>query len=48
MAQVLQGLGVLGVAGGLALIHPWIGLLALGLGAILIGISLELGARSAR
>jgi hypothetical protein len=36
---------VLCASGAFYLIHPWIGLLALGVGAVLLGVSLELGAK---
>lgn len=42
-ASAFEAAGILGIAGGLGMLAPWAGLLAFGLGVLLVGVSLELG-----
>lgn len=41
LAAALQLLGLLVIAGGLALVHLWLGAVALGLGLLAVGVVLE-------
>lgn len=41
--SALQVLGLMVLAGGLALLHPWLGAVALGLGLVAVGVVLEVG-----
>jgi hypothetical protein len=46
IATILQALGILGVAAGVYWIVPWAGVVVLGAGLVLFGLSVELGAKS--